>query len=244
MRNNWFNFVNKTLGVFDIFIYGAIVESGWAWDDTDVTPLDFKNALDKTEGATQLNIFINSPGGHISAGLAIYNMLKRHPAAKTVRVDGISASIANVISMAADKIIMPKTSLMLAHKPLISLMGTYNAEQLLTVAADLDKFEAPIVAAYQAKTGLDAKKIREIMEKDTFMTAEEAVSAGFADEIAEEQQVEASIGEDYMTLNGVKIDLREFKNFPKEHFNVVKQPPKVPNYDFEEALLTNSSHFI
>lgn len=237
MKNTWFRFVNSIAGAVDIFLYGAIVESGWKWDDTDVTPIDFRDELDKAGNATQLNIFINSPGGHISAGLSIYNMLKRHPAAKTVRVDGISASIANVISMAADKIIMPKTSLMLAHKPLIGLMGMYNAEQLLTVAADLDKFEAPIVAAYQAKTGLDAGKIREIMAKDTFMTAEEAVSAGFADEIAEEQPVEASIGEDYMTLNGVKIDLREFKNFPKEHFNAVKLPPKSPDYSVYEAIL-------
>jgi len=218
--SKWFNFVNKAVGVFDIFIYGAIVEAGWKWDDSEVTPVDFKMELDKTEGATELNLYINSPGGHISAGLAIYNMLKRHPATKTAYVDGISASIANVITMAADKIIMPKTSLMLAHKPLTGLMGYYNAEDLLSMAAELDVFEAPIVAAYAAKTGLPEGKIKEIMAKDTFMTADEAVDLGFADELGEEKLVEASIKGDMLVLNGVRIDPKTFKNFPLDRFNV------------------------
>lgn len=214
----WFNFVNKSAGVFELYLYGAIVEAGWKWNDSDVTPVDFKNELDKTEGATELNIYINSPGGHISAGLAIYNMLKRNPANKTVRVDGISASIANVISMAANKIIMPKTSLMLAHKPLAGLVGMYNSDDLLRIAEELDVFEAPIVAAYVEKTGKTDKEIRKIMEKDAFMTAEDAVKEGFADEIGEEKPTKTTLDKGVLTVNGVDFDTNQYRNMPLDHW--------------------------
>jgi ATP-dependent Clp protease protease subunit len=215
----WFNFVNKDNGArFELYLYGMIVENGWKWDDTDITPNDFKEELAKTEGAKNLDIFINSPGGHIFAGLTIYHMIKRHPADVTAYIDGISASITNVITMAADKIIMPKTSLMLAHKPLFGVMGYFNADDFLSFVMELNKLEVPISEAYQARTGLSAKEIAKILAKDEFMTAEQAVELGFADEFGGEKPAEASLNGDILTLNGVDIDLKNFKNFPKNRF--------------------------
>lgn len=251
--SKWFNFVNKSEGVFDIYIYGAIVEPEWKWFDSEITPIDFKEALDKTEGAKTLNFYFNSPGGFISAGLSIYSMIKRHPANKIGHIDGVCASIAHVISMAMDKIIHPKTALVLAHKPLAGICGMFNAEDLLTFAADLDKFEAPILAAYQAKTGLKIDKLKEILAKDQFMTSEEAITLGFSDESSEEKEAETVMEDSLLTINGVKFDTREFKNFPKEHFKNVKivsnstgKTPKntaiEPDYSYFKARINSNSN--
>jgi ATP-dependent Clp protease protease subunit len=219
MPKKWFNFVNKDGGSrFELYLYGAIVENGWKWDDSEVTPNDFKAELEKTEGAKNLDIFVNSPGGHIFAGLAIYHMINRHPAYVTAHIDGISASIANVITMAADKIVMPKTSLMLAHKPLFGVMGYFNADDFLSFVLELNKLEVPIAEAYKAKTGLSSEKIAEILAKDAFMGAEEAIDLGFADEFGDEKPAKASLSGDTLTINGVDIDLKAFKNFPKNRF--------------------------
>jgi ATP-dependent Clp protease protease subunit len=115
---------------------------------------------------------------------------------------------------------MPKTSMMLVHKPLSGMVGWFNADDLLNIAAELDKIEVPIVEAYAAKTGMQAKDIRKIMAKDMLMTAEEAVEAGFADEFDEKKDVDASINAagDKLVVNGIQFDISQIRNFPKDKF--------------------------
>lgn len=233
---SWFNIVNKEKeDRGEVYIYGYIVDSKWDPLDHDVTPVDFLQELNKLRGIKNLDLFVNSGGGNVFAGMSIYHNLKRFNAYKTAYIDGISASITNVLTMACDRIIMPKTAMMLAHKPLISGFVLANANQLLELAAELDKVEGPIVEAYKEKTGLDEKTIKEILAKDSYMGAEDAVKLGFADAFDDKKQVKASIDGDNLIVNGVSVDISSYKNFPRDKFsNFVPEPPAPQPIDYSE----------
>ena len=103
---NFLEIKNQTENSADLYFYGDIVSSWWgAWDDTDQYPEAVKNFLDGVKGK-DLNIHINSGGGSVFAGITIYNMLKNHSGFKTVYIDGLAASIASVIALAGDKVVM------------------------------------------------------------------------------------------------------------------------------------------
>lgn len=170
----FFNFRNEAneaaaeLAIYDVVgFYGT-------------TAKDFYASL-KAIGDRALNVRINSPGGSVVDGFAIYNLLKAHKGDVTVFIDGLAASIASVIAMAGDKVIMPKNALMMIHNP--SVFADGDAESLRKLADDLDKFRDGIVSAYTERTGKKADKIKKMMDEETFITAEEAVEMGFADEI-------------------------------------------------------------
>ena len=229
--SKWFNFVNKDNGeTAEIYIYGAIVDYKWDETDPEVTPIEFRDKMLEIQNAKTLKLFINSPGGNVFAGLSIYHMLKRHVANKTCYVDGIAASISSVIAMACDKIVIPKTAMMLVHKPLIDGWVTGDADTFRSIADDLDKVEVPIVEAYAAKTGLTADKIREIMAKDAYMTGEEAVNLGFADALDESKKIKASIDGDNVIVNGQTFNLKSYKDFPVDKFKnlFVQEKPEPP----------------
>lgn len=110
---------NSTETSADLFFYGDIVSSWYgAWDDTDQYPEKVRDFLKEHENK-DLNIYINSGGGSVFAGMAIYNMLKRHNGQKTVYIDGLAGSISSVIAMAGDRIVVPKNSFLMIHKPLV-----------------------------------------------------------------------------------------------------------------------------
>jgi ATP-dependent Clp protease protease subunit len=248
----WFNIVDKAEEESaDIFIYGAIVDDGWKWYETEITPMDFKTELDKTKDRKTLNLYVNSPGGNVFAGMAIYHMLDRHSANKIGHVDGIAASISSVILMACNKILCPKTAMMLVHKPMGGLLGYFNADQLLEIASELDKVQVPIVEAYIKKTGMKSEKIIEVMKKNTYMTAQEAVDNGFADGFDEGKNIKASIDGDTAIVNGQTFDLKNFKDFPVDKFKNVfvkeepkKEPKKVAvDYSYFENKLKFANTF-
>ena len=108
---------NETLTSADLYFYGDIVSDWWgAWTDADQYPEAIRDFLKEQDGKA-LNIYINSGGGSVFAGLAIYNMLLRHKGFKTVYVDGMAASIASVIALAGDRVIIPKNAFIMIHKP-------------------------------------------------------------------------------------------------------------------------------
>jgi ATP-dependent Clp protease protease subunit len=200
----------KDKNTADLLLYGEISDTKWF--DDDITPKQLKEDLDKAGDIKQLNIYINSPGGNVFAGQAIHSILKRHPASKTAYIDGVAASIASVIALAADKVVMPKNTLFMIHKPWSFAMG--NADDMLKAAEVLDRAESSILAVYKEKTGLDEAVIKEYMRAETWFTPQEAKDAGFVDEIDEENLVAASItGREY-TAGALKIDVSQFKNFP------------------------------
>lgn len=200
--------------VGELLLYGVISDYSW-WDD-EVTPKQFKADLDALGDVDEIKVFINSDGGDVFAGQAIYSMLKRHKAKITVYVDGLAASIASVIAMAGDTVYMPKNAMMMIHNPWTLAVGT--ADDFRKLADDMDKIRESLIVAYQDKSGLDREKIIEIMNAETWMTAEEAVELGFADEIEEAKKLVASIIDGRLFINGQEFDLRRFKNPPKLDF--------------------------
>lgn len=165
---------NSTLTSADLYFYGDIV-SNWcgAWDDADQYPESIRNFLAENDGK-ELNIHIHSGGGSVFAGLAIYNMLLRHKEKKTVYIDGIAASIASVIALAGDEVIMPSNAFMMVHKPTVSYTG--NACELRKMADDLDDMETGILNVYKAHLadGVSIETVKELVNAETWLNGEEA----------------------------------------------------------------------
>src|SRR5690606_28973282 len=120
-------------------------------------PKQFREDLDRLGDIKELLVYINSPGGDVFAGQAIYSMLKRHPAKVTVYVDGLAASAASIVAMAGDRVIMPRNAMMMIHRPWTIVAG--NAETLRRVADDLEKVGESLLAVYETKTGMERERI-------------------------------------------------------------------------------------
>ena len=181
----------------ELILDGPIASDTW-WGD-EVTPDLFREELKQHAG--DLTVVINSPGGDVFAGLAIYNALVNHNGNVTVRVDGLAASIASVIAMAGDKIIMSPGSMIMIHRPSVYAAGTVDD---MEKAKDvLLKIEEGITPIYAKRTGLSDEKITELLEAETWMLADKAVELGFADEVSEapEKQKQDESAQNVMGMN-------------------------------------------
>ena len=181
----------------ELILDGPIASDTW-WGD-EVTPDLFREELKQHAG--DLTVVINSPGGDVFAGLAIYNALVNHNGNVTVRVDGLAASIASVIAMAGDKIIMSPGSMIMIHRPSVYAAGTVDD---MEKAKDvLMKIEEGITPIYAKRTGLSDEKITELLEAETWMLADKAVELGFADEVSEapEKQKQDESVQNVMGMN-------------------------------------------
>ena len=194
----------------EIYIYG-IIEGDPAWFEDETTPMTFLNDLKEIGDVDRLDIRINSPGGNVFAGNAIYSILRRQSAQKVVTVDGLAASAASVVAMAGDEVVMPVNAMMMIHNPWGLSMGfAYDHRKM---AEELDKIGETLVATYKDKTGLRPSKIRNMMADETWMTANEAKENGFADRV-DDRKVEASVGKKGLVVNGEVIDLSKYRNAP------------------------------
>ena len=178
-------------GTVDIYIYGDVEGDSYDWWTDEVIESEtsanhFRDELAKYPNATQINIYINSYGGSVFEGTAIYNQLRRHPAHKTVYIDGFACSIASVIAMAGDEIVMPRNALMMIHNMWMGAVG--NAAELRKAADDLDVINAAGRGAYLAKAGdkLPEEKLIEMMDAETWLTAEDCITYGLADRLADQ----------------------------------------------------------
>lgn len=186
---------NSTLATADLYFYGDIVSSWWgAWDDTDQYPEAIRDFLKEQEGK-DLNIYINSGGGSVFAGLAIYNMLLRHKGKKTVHVDGMAASIASVIALAGDEIIVPSNAFLMVHKPWNECCG--NADDFRKMADDLDTIETGIMNAYKAHLaeGVSLDDVQQLVNAETWLNGEEA-SHYFKITVTEAKEYTAQVTDD------------------------------------------------
>lgn len=167
---------NQTDSSADLFFYGDIVSETWQseWYEDDMAPGDVKEFLDQLDGTENINIHINSGGGSVFGGIAIYNMLRRNNAHKTVYVDGLAASIASVIMMAGDEIVMPKNATVMIHKPSASyFFTTKNADDLRKDADSLDTCQEAIMQTYMTKAKVDKEEIEQKVNDETWLTGEE-----------------------------------------------------------------------
>jgi ATP-dependent Clp endopeptidase proteolytic subunit ClpP len=173
----------------ELYVYGDIVSEKWF--EGDVAPADVVNLLNEMASlqVSDIDVYVNSMGGSVFAGTAIYSALKRHPAAINVQVDGIAASIASVIAMAGDLISIADAGMIMVHSPWSVAMG--NAAELRKQADVLDQVEVSMREAYINRTGIDEKQLAQMLADETWMTAKEAVELGFADEIVQVTDVAA-----------------------------------------------------
>ncbi|MBQ9598866.1 MAG: Clp protease ClpP, partial [Clostridia bacterium] len=163
----------------------------------------------------------------VFAGVAIYNILMRHKGKRTVHVDGVAASIASVIAMCGDKIIMPSNSCLMIHCPLCLVVG--NAKELRKMADDLDTIQGSIEAVYETKLAGDTTidQIREMMDAETWLTATEAAKY-FDVEVTEANAAAAKA--DYM--------LPKFKNMPENiKNNILQAAENEKNKEREKLML-------
>jgi ATP-dependent Clp endopeptidase proteolytic subunit ClpP len=184
---SWYEIRNAaSADVAEVFIYEQIGED---WFGGGVTAKNFASDLAAVT-APNIDLHLNSPGGLVFDGQAIHNALVRHPAAITVYIDGLAASIASVIALAGDRIVMASNALFMIHDPAGGVWGP--AADMRKMAEVLDKIKATIIGVYQAKTGADAEELAAAMTAETWYTAEEALAAGFVDEIGVEVAAKAS----------------------------------------------------
>lgn len=181
----------------ELMIYGFVGD--W-WDE-----LEAKQVIDQLKALGDpdpLVVRINSPGGFVFEGMAIYNYLKQYKGKVVVKIDGLAASMASGIAMAADEIIMPENALMMIHNPWDVSIG--DAEQLRKDADMLDTVKRALMSAYREKTTLDESEISTMMDAETWMTGAEAVEMGFADTLEESVDISA------VAVN----DVSKFKHVP------------------------------
>ena len=173
--SKFFEVKNKTQTKADVYFYGDIVSDSWGkWTEEDKCPQDIINLLAECDGVEELDIYINSGGGSVWAGVAIYNILKRFNAKKTVHIDGLAASIASVIALAGNEVVMPKNSFMMIHKAWCYTYG--NADELRSTADMLDTIEKSIVNIYMENANEDIEEsfVKELMSAETWLEAEKA----------------------------------------------------------------------
>lgn len=183
----WLAPVAAATGEYDLMVHGDIGESWWG---ESVSAKDVVGQLRKLPANTkQINIRVNSFGGSVADGLAIYNALRDSKARKVTIIDGVAISAGSLIAMAGDEIRAPKTALMMIHGPWTVAQG--NAAEMRQHAEVLDKWADAMVTAYTRKTGKSDDEIRTMLKdgEDHWYTAEEALAAGFVDALIEEDDI-------------------------------------------------------
>lgn len=159
----------------DLYIYGDIVSSAWdAWSPEDTCPQDISDFMSQIDNNEPMTIYINSGGGDVFAGIAIHNILSRHTGHKKGVVDGLAASIASVILMACDEIVMSSGAQIMIHKP--SSVAWGNADDFAKLIDELDKCQQSITEIYmgRVKDGVTEETITEKINAETWMNADEA----------------------------------------------------------------------
>ena len=179
----------------------------------------FVNELDAVaKDADEILVAVNSGGGDVFDGFAIYNALRRYSGKVTARVDGIAASAASLVVMAGDTIVMPENAMMMIHNAWTIAAG--DAAALRKTAELLDKTRDGIVAAYRNKCGLTDDEIVAMMDAETWMTASEAKERGFADQIEAPVKLQASVRTGEL--------LARFEHTPEALLKALEAPPAEP----------------
>lgn len=225
---------NLSLTTAELFIYGDIVKDNWnKWSDEDTCPADITEFLKDLSSFENINVNINSGGGSVHGGLAIYNQLKRHNGYKTVRIDGIAASISSVIACSGDKVIIPTPSQFMIHKPSICLWASLNADELQSYANSLNVCEESILDVYMSKTkeGITRDQIKKLVDAETWFTGN-TITDYFDFEVEEVSEAVASTSMFYEMYNRTPRGLRD-----KSFFHATKEP-KLPQMTKEVKDLT------
>tara|TARA_R110002020_G_scaffold213148_1_gene419858 strand:- start:167 stop:1156 length:990 start_codon:yes stop_codon:yes gene_type:complete len=190
MNRNWFDIKAESSEIVDVYIFDEIGTFG-------INAQSFIEEI-KAHKNQPMNLHLNCVGGDVFEGMAIYNVIKKRKAKTTVYIEGIAASMGSVIALAADEVIMAENSLFMIHNAFGGAMG--EAKEMRKTAAVLDKISNEIADIYTKKTNLPFGKIKEMMDEETWLNADEAFELGFIDSISDAIKVAA------------KYDISKFKN--------------------------------
>ena len=180
MKNKYFSLVQQGKEV-DIYIFGDIVS--WPWLESDVSSYTLAKTIAALTDVSTINVHINSYGGEVAEGLAIYNSLKAHPAKIVTICDGFACSAASVVYMAGESRIMNIASLLMIHNAWSYASG--NADQLRKQADDLEKISAVAAEAYRACISITDEELDNLLKNESWITPTDAVKWGFATEVKE-----------------------------------------------------------
>lgn len=205
MKERFWNWVTED-EERSLYLDGYIAENSWLGDD--ITPKQFKSELFAQQG--NVSIYLNSPGGDVFAASQIYTLLKEYPGKVTIKIQGLAASAASMIAMAADEVQMSPVAMMMIHNPATMVFGEVADLQM---GIDLlMEVKESIINAYEQKTGLSRTKIAHMMDRESWFNAKKAVELGFADQVMYEpnritnQSPGAAFLFDQQTVNRVLIN--------------------------------------
>lgn len=198
-----------------LFIYDVI---GAGFFDEGVTAKSVRDELSKMNKSERLTVRINSPGGSVFDGVAIRAQLEQWEAGVDVKVDGIAASAASYIATAGDTVAMAEGAMLMVHDPWTFAVG--NAAEMQKAAVTLDKIAESMVGAYAKKSGKSHEEVRQTMKDETWLSVDEAIEYGLADEKSNEKAAAYAIPQAF-----------GFKHPPK-----AAEPPK-PRHKNELAAM-------
>lgn len=225
-------------GEAEVVLYGDVMEDEprdfWTGEPTGEPAISterFNRELDAIRGARHVTVRLNSCGGDVYSGLAIYSALRSLGARITVRVEGIAASAASVIACAGDEVIVHPGSIYMVHEAAVGLMGYYQLADIDALRKDLEATNKSLLGVYEERTGRDAEELAALMAEETWMVGSEIVDAGFATAIetgaegegaddeepaeGEPEQVEEE-PDGSVIVAGVRHDLSAYRNVPTD----------------------------
>lgn len=200
----------------EIVLYGDVESqqpidwwTGEAAPGLYITPEGFMQDLEAVKGKSRLTVKLNSCGGDLYTGLAIHNAIKALSAHVTVVVEGIAASAASVIMCAGDTVQVYPGSLVMIHEPACTVIDYCNKDDLKQIIKMLEAGIDATAAVYEQKTGIDVDTLKSMMHKETWMTGQEAVDKGFADELVTGADVDMKLeGKEILMVAGIRHDIR------------------------------------
>lgn len=234
--NRFWNFVDEGGDEAELLLYGILASEKTWWSGEDaVTPKQFLDDLKALGEKRRITVRINSGGGDVFAATAIRTALKEHAAEIVVKIDGIAASAATIVVTAGDIVMIPASAYIMIHNPMNILIGMFNAGELKKMAGDLDVIKDGMISAYADKTGKDKKDISKLMDAETWMTGEEAVRDGFADETMFDEPASAAVlNGNLLIVNSVAHDLSRYKNRPTLQTGTEPAAPAVADTEKNE----------
>ena len=208
-------------------LFGEI--GGGFWSD-GFDEKTFSEAMKAVQETQPLDVFLNSQGGSVFAAMAIRSLLGAHKGAVTITVAGLAASAATIITCAKGaRVVMPKGSMMLVHPVRLSV-GSMTAEEMKVAVENLEKVSNSVLDIYEEKTGQKRKTLCEMMSKETFLTATEAVDIGFADEYDDSVSVEIQNKATVVNVAGLALPRSMFNGAPAGFLDNPKEEVKPMDY--------------
>lgn len=221
--NKFWNVANINGNDAELTLYGDICSEKprdwWTGEEVEglfITPEGFLEDLEQIKSAHNITVKLNSCGGDLYTGIAIHNALKALKGKKNIIVEGIAASAASIIMCAGDTVSVYPGSLIMIHGVSSMFWDYLNLEDLKKYVKAFDASEKAIAEIYSVKTGMDAEKLRSMMTKETWMTGQQAIDNGFADELLGGAEPEFNyLNNNVLLVNGIKHDISSF-NIPKQ----------------------------